>query len=190
MSLGKRLIILVVALAGVQVVIVTKFTEELAQTTRLEQAPLQAVCYVALMLAAILGVGPEADGRKFTLAGIVIFGLEIVSNILISYGYGQNHIDVQAVRHIFPMVGSDLDSRRYVAMAFGAGLSVVSLLCWLGVADMLRAFYRQHQADKERKATRLAQMNASHGLGAPAMVQNPNGHHQAGFHQQATKEVG
>ena len=157
MSLKLRLLLLIVALAGVQVVIVVKFTEALAQTTRLEQAPLQAVCYVVLMLAAVLGAGPEADARKFTAAGIVIFVLEIVSNILVSYAYGLTRIDVQTVRDIFPMISSDLDARRYISIAFGAGLSVVSLLCWLGVSDMLQAFYRERQAEKARQHTGLAQ---------------------------------
>src|SRR3954452_9082033 len=115
MSLGKRLIILIAVLAGVQVVIVTKFTEELAQTTRLEQAPMQAVCYVALMLAAILGVGPEADAKKFTLAGIVIFVLEILSNVLVSYAHGLTLIDVRTVRDLFPAIPTDLDARRFIS---------------------------------------------------------------------------
>ncbi len=153
MGLGKRILVMVGLLAGVQAIILVKMTEALGWTTKDQLAPLQAVCFLGLMLGAIIGIGPEVNSRKLTMAGIIIFAVEILSNVLVSYDYGLGHLNVQAVLGYFPFLNEE-EAQRHAATVFGASLSLVALLCWLHVAEMLKVYQasKQHEERAQRSS--------------------------------------
>jgi hypothetical protein len=157
MSLGARIIILLLILTGVDIPPLAKVSEVFGWTNSPNDqwhAPFMALSMYLLLIGGILGV--STDTRfKVSLAAFIIFSIQIYGNVIISYEYAITHPQLaQTVVGYMPIFDRET-AYRMIPTLFGSAISFVSLLYWNVLAKMIEAYRAEKQAEKEEAKARL-----------------------------------
>src|SRR5919202_1263034 len=134
MPKGGLLLLRCAILAAVEATALTKLAEFSAWTTHGPLAWIMAVGLWALLLIGIFGLGTEGSAGHYRLGGVILFAFQILGNVLISYQVGVEQIPVATVRGFFDFLNA-ADIQRYLALASGATLSLVSLIYWSALGN-------------------------------------------------------
>jgi hypothetical protein len=188
MTKGALLLGRCAVLAAVELTALTKLAEFSGWTTKEPHSWIMAVGLWALLLIGIFGLGTEGTEGHYRLGGVLLFAFQILANVLISFQVGIDHIPVETVHSFFGFL-SAADIQRYISLVSGATISLVSLIYWSALGNEFQQFQAERRAEKERKAARLAQMNASYVQGVPETGPSLNGHAQQELEQREVREA-
>lgn len=112
-----------------------------------------ALAYNALLFGSLIALAqklPEATRKRIMFAGFVLFAVQTLANVTLSYEHALEHAPVVVVTRLY---GLDQETAyKLVAVIQGSVLSVVAVPMWGVLAVLLQR--RREQVDERQQALR------------------------------------
>ncbi len=106
------------------------------------------LAFISLLMGGIVALGqerlPDSMRSRVLLAGVVLFLVQGLANVLISYKYGISYLPLDIPMRFFG-IGEEA-ALKSTAIISGATLSIVSIAFWQVIGEMLR----QQQQERQR----------------------------------------
>jgi hypothetical protein len=115
------------------------------------------LAFVSLLLGGIVALSqdiPHSMRRSIFLGGLLLFGVQGLANILVTYQYAMVGLPIEVPMQLFKI---DYDTAlTSTAVVQGLTLSLVSIAFWQVIATMLS----QHLEEVKNRKTSLSKLNA------------------------------